>query len=205
MSGGEEERVAMLWRGPWSRGVWRADQAMDFHLAKGVLEGLAAREGAGVRLEPATAAHLHPGVCARVLWQGEDIGTLGRLHPEVAARYELDEVYLAELRLPLRVERIRFRDVPRQPFAERDLAVIAPEGVAYAELRALVEGAAGDRLESLSPFDVYRGDPVPAGMRSVALRFRFREPDRALTDAEVDEDMANVMRAVRDAGYDIRA
>ena len=202
---GEEERLAVLWRGPWARGIWREDRPLDFFVAKGVLEGLAAQVGAELRCEPGDVPFLHPGASARVLWQDRDVGVLGRLHPEVASRFELDEVYLAELRLPLPARRIQYHDVVRQPYAERDLAVVAPSRAAYAELAALVRAAAGAELESVEPFDVYEGEQVGPGLRSVALRLRFRRPDRALTDDEVDEHMGNVMSAVRDAGYDIRA
>ncbi len=201
----EEERLAVLWRGPWARGIWREDRPLDFFVAKGVLEGLAARMGAGLRCEPGHAPFLHPGASARVLWEDREVGVLGRLHPEVASRFELDEIYLAELRLPLSARRIQFRDVVRQPYAERDLAVVAPSRVTYAELAALVRSSAGAELESIEPFDVYEGEQVGAGLRSVALRLRFRRADRALTDDEVDQHMGNVMSIVRDAGYDIRS
>ncbi|HLV11271.1 MAG TPA: hypothetical protein VKY42_02380 [Trueperaceae bacterium] len=98
-----------------------------------------------------------------------------------------------------------YEDFSRQPYAERDLAVIAPRDVTYASLRDLCAAVAGPLLESLAPFDVYAGAQLPGGMRSVALRFRFRHASRALTDAEVDAAMEKVIRAVRDAGYAIRA
>ncbi|HKI58966.1 MAG TPA: phenylalanine--tRNA ligase subunit beta [Trueperaceae bacterium] len=205
LEGAEEERLAMLWRGPYARGVWREDEALDFFVVKGVLERLASRLGAELRCRPGRAPMLHPGVAADVNWEGTPIGVAGQLHPEVAARFELDGVYLAELRLPLEEGRVRFRDFPRQPFAERDLAVVAPVDVSYAHLHGIVRRAAGDELESVEPFDVYQGEQVGAGNRSVALRLRFRRRERALTDEEVDGRMRNVMSAVRDAGYDIRA
>ena len=65
-------------------------------------------------------------------------------------------------------------------------------------------GSAGSCLESLDPFDVYQGDQVPAGHKSLALRLRFRHFDRSLTDEEVDGYMGNVISAVKEAGYDIR-
>ena len=127
------------------------------------------------------------------------------MHPAIEARYELPETYVAELTLPLGEHSIKFTDFSRQPYAERDLAVIAPLEVSYAELRALCAAAAGEHLESIEPFDVYRGSQVDEGQRSVAVRLHFRAEDRALTDEEVDDAMANVIKAVRDAGYDIRA
>lgn len=202
---GEEERLGMLWRGPWTQGVWRRDQALDFFVVKGIVESLAARVGAAVRCEPTRVPFLHPGAAASVVWQDEAVGVLGLVHPQVAARFELDDVYVAELRLPLPEGRLRYREFARQPHAERDLAVVAPADVAFARLRKLVADAAGSDLESLEPFDVYQGEQVPVGMRSVALRLRFRRSERALTDDEVDGHMRNIMSAVRDAGYDIRA
>jgi phenylalanyl-tRNA synthetase beta chain len=202
--GEERERLCLLARGVWHKGGWREDEPLDFYLFKGLLEKLATSVGARLELQPQAFAALHPGVSAEVYWQGEAVGFAGRLHPEVAAAYELGEVYLAELELPLAVPGMAFRDFPRQPFAERDLAVIAPESVSYAELAALVEEAAGEKLETLEPFDVYRGAPVPEGERSVALRLRFRDEARALRDEEVDAYMANVISAIKQRGYAIR-
>ncbi len=201
----EEERVALLLRGDRAVGHWRPGLAGDFFTLKGILEGLAGLDGATVTTTPAPAPHLHPGVSALVTWDGAAVGHAGRLHPEVAAAFELGDVYVAELRLPLAGGRVAFRDIVRQPFAERDLAVVAPLEVTYAELATLLADAAGDKLASLAPFDEYRGANLPSGARSVAVRFRFQDARRALTDEAVDALMENVIRAVRSAGYDIRA
>lgn len=201
----EEERLGLLARGPALQGVWREDVPGDFYAFKGRLEALAALAGAGLELRPAAHPQLHPGVAAEVVWEGEAIGHAGRLHPEVEAAYELPATFVAELALPLAERRVGYEDFSRQPYAERDLAVIAPRDVTYASLRDLCAAVAGPLLESLAPFDVYAGAQLPDGMRSVALRFRFRHASRALTDAEVDAAMEKVIRAVRDAGYAIRA
>ncbi len=202
----EEERLALLVRGPRASSGWGPSLAGDFFALKGILEGLAGMVGAELGMEPTQEApFLHPGVAAKVTWNGEHVGYAGRLHPEVAARYELGEAYLAELRLPLPGRVIRFSSINRQPYAERDLAVIAPADVTYAELGRLCSEAAGPLLATLEPFDVYQGGQLPEGSRSVALRFRFQADSRALTDAEVDELMENVIQAVRGAGYDVRA
>ena len=202
----EEERLALLTRGPRAANGWGAELAGDFFTLKGVLESLAGLLGTELGTTPTTEApYLHPGVAAAVTWNGEPVGYAGRLHPEVAARYELGEVYVAELRLPLAGRVIRFGEINRQPFAERDLAVIAPVEDTFAQVARLCREAAGPLLVSLEPFDVYQGGQLPTGQRSLALRFRFRAESRALTDGEVDGLMQNVIRAVRDAGYDVRA
>jgi phenylalanyl-tRNA synthetase beta chain len=148
--------------------------------------------------------HLHPGVAAEVLWNDRVVGTLGRVHPEVAATYEVGEVYVAELTLPLEPSAPALVALPRQPYAERDLAVVVPASVGYATLRDLVVAAAGPSLASVAPFDVYEGAQVGAGRRSVALRLRFRHPERALTDDEVDRRMKDVMDSLVAGGYSVR-
>lgn len=201
----EEERLALLWRGHGAAAGWRAPQPADPFAAKGTLETVAEGLGATLELHPATFPDLHPGVAAAVAWNGRVVGRFGRLHPEVAAAWGCGDVVVAELRLPLEAGPPRLRELPRQPFAERDLAVVVPHAVAYAEVRALCRAAAGPRLVELFPFDVYQGPQVADGHKSLALRFRFRDPSRALTDAEVDERMESVMAALRGAGYAWRA
>lgn len=200
----ETERVALLARGPWVEPGWRAGVPLDAFVFKGLIEKVAATLGAELRFTQTQAPWLHPGVAAEVGWNGRPVGLMGQLHPAVASVYELGEVFLAEFDLPLEGGRVRFTDLPRQPHAERDLAVIAPAGVAWAELREVVAGAAGELLESAVPFDVYTGDQVPEGHRSVALHLRFRHPERALRDAEVDVFMGNVISALTGAGYTVR-
>ena len=200
----EKERLSLLVRGPWVAGGWLRGQETDFFTFKGVLEKLAGLMGAAVNLQAEPHPALHPGISATVYWNGHRVGFAGRVHPEVAAHYDLPETYLAELDLPLSASPITFRDPPRQPFAERDLAVIAPQGVTYERLAELAKAAGGEWLETLAPFDVYEGDPVPAGARSVALRLRFRHPERALRDEEVDAYMTNIISAFAQERYTIR-
>ena len=204
---GEQERevLALVIRGPWLEPGWRRELPLDFYLLKGLLEQLATSQGATFSATPTRYPHLHPGVSATALWNGEPVGNLGQLHPEVAAAFDLpEEVYIAELALPLEGEVLRFNDIRRQPHAERDLALVAPTTVSYQDLARLIRDHAGTLLESIEPFDIYSGKPIPEGERSVALRLRFRSDERALTDAEVDDYMANIMVAVGEAGYDIR-
>jgi phenylalanyl-tRNA synthetase beta chain len=202
--GEELERVALVARGPWVEPGWRPGVELDFFLFKGLLERLARRFNAVMEMSVGKEAHLHPGIAAEVSWNGRRVGSAGRLHPEVAGRYELGDVFVAELDLPLEPRPVRFTALPRQPHAERDVSVLAASEVAYRELRELVTGAAGELLDSIEAFDVYSGEPIPQGMRSLALRLRFRHSARALRDEEVDGFMQNVIGALRAEGYDIR-
>jgi phenylalanyl-tRNA synthetase beta chain len=200
----ETERLALLMSGPVAKGEWQADQKTDFYVFKGLLEKIARTLGAEVRLEPKEAPYLHPGVSAAVLWNSQDIGMIGQLHPEIAARHELETSYVAELLLPLPKSQIKFSDIVRQPHAERDIAVIVPKDVTYASLERLVSQAAGERLESIHPFDVYQGNPIPEDKKSLALRLWFRHPERTLKDDEIEGFMGNIISALTQTGYSIR-
>ena len=202
--GDETERLALLLRGAWVEAGWLGAQEVDFYIVKGTLEKLAATLGARLRLEPQPHPSLHPGVSAAVFWDDKRVGFCGLLHPAIAAAFELGDTYLAELELPLQGHAVSFQEFSRQPFAERDLAVIAPKDVPYTQLEGVVRGAAGDRLARVAPFDIYEGSPVPVGKRSVALRLRFRDDARALCDDEVDAFMEDVITALSRNGYTIR-
>ncbi|MDZ7707473.1 MAG: hypothetical protein U5J97_06180 [Trueperaceae bacterium] len=203
----EEERLGVLLSGAWERGGWREGTTVDLWRLKGLLETLADRRRVQLTFRPALAEEapmLHPGVAAIVAWNGREIGVAGRVHPEVEGAYELPETYLAEVALPLEARRLVVGEVARQPYAERDVAIVVPDEVPYAELERLVVDAAGPRLIEAFPFDVYLGAPLPSDHRSVAVRMRWRDPVRALRDEEVDARLSDVVAAVRDAGYEIR-
>ena len=200
----ETERLSILIRGPWVQSNWQKTQPLEFFAFKGVLEKLARSLNIDFTVIPEAHAALHPGISATVLLNGKPHGFMGKLHPQIASHYDLKDAFIAELTLPLPESSIVFEDYARQPYAERDLAIIAPTSVTYAELVKLTQPEAGEKLESVDAFDVYEGAPIPEGNRSIALRFRFRDTERALQDNEVDAYMANVISAVQKAGYAIR-
>jgi phenylalanyl-tRNA synthetase beta chain len=200
----EEERVAIVLIGDRILGHWRPGMATDFFALKGILENLAGWEGASLETLPEPQPSLHPGVSAKVLWNGRHVGFAGQVHPEVASAYDLKNVYIAELKLPLEGKRIAFSDIVRQPFAERDLAIVVPLDMTYARLSKLLRDAAGEKLLSIAPFDDYRGPRLPPATRSLAIRFRFQDAKRALTDEQVDKLMDNIIQALKNEGYELR-
>lgn len=205
---GETERLGLLMRGPLAPNTHAPGVAGSFGVFKGLLESLAAGLGASlevrqVRGESVPPA-LHPGVAGEVVWNGQSAGWLGALHPEIAQMVGLKgETLLLEAALPLPGRDWAFRDPSRAPAAWRDLAVIAPQTVSYGEVAALLKREAGELLESVEPFDVYVGTPIPEGQRSLAVRLVFRG-QRTLTDAEVDPVMERLIAAVRAQGWSIR-
>lgn len=215
----EERRtlaVAMYgrWVADWSATAAERDVTL-FHL-KGVLEALAAELRLGTLAVTATGPAslprwLHPGRAGWIALDGNPIGLLGQLHPDVAAQFDLHgRAYVAELDLePLldgAVLRPRFAELPRQPAVRRDLAVQAPDELPHATILTALRDAGGAWLESVELFDVYSGPPLPAGSRSLAYTLIFRAPDRTLVGDEVDALMAHITSALASRlGVTIRA
>lgn len=196
----EPRRLAVVLAGRRSAEAWDDPQgekpaAFDFFDLKGIVEGLAdALHLPGVAFAPAKdVADLHPGRSARLMVNGTPVGTLGELHPKVAAAFRLADraVLAAELDLEAVLAavptRSAYRPVSAFPPVLRDVAVVVADATPAEAVLAEVTAAGGDLLESARLFDVYRGDSVPAGTKSLAYALTYRVPGRQLADKEVDK------------------
>ncbi|WP_288480509.1 phenylalanine--tRNA ligase subunit beta [uncultured Deinococcus sp.] len=207
-AGGEAERLGLLMRGPLAPKTDQPGVAGGLRVFTGLVAGFAASQGASFELRQlrgdAVPAALHPGIAGEVVWNGQAVGYLGALHPEIAQAFGLKgDTFLLEVALPLPGREWAFRDPSRAPAAWRDLAVTLPLDVSYGDLAALLRAEAGGLLESVEPFDVYQGEQVGEGRRSVAVRLVFRG-EKTLTDAEVDPVMERLIGAVRARNWSIR-
>jgi len=181
----------------------------DFFAAKGILDGLLDTLRVEFEVEPGERPFLHPGRSAGVLAGDEQkIGWIGELHPLVArdwdleggAAFELDVDALAEL-VPMTPG---YRSVSTFPAVIQDMAVVVDDAVPAADVEAAVRKAGGDLLERLRLFDVYRGEQVGEGSKSLALRLEFRAPDRTLTEEEVVEVRARIEKELAELGGKLR-
>jgi len=155
----------------------------------------------GLEYERAQAPLFHPGRCARVVLGGRPVGYLGELHPNALETVDLEDRAVAvevdlEPLLAARGAREAW-PLPRFPAVNRDLGVVVPEPVLAGELHATIKESGGELLESVRAFDEYRGSQVPDGYKSVAFALTFRSPERTLTDAEVDAQLDEIRRALR--------
>jgi len=168
-------------------------------LAESLLTRITRQRVEVATLEPAQRpAHLHPRGAARVLVAGRALGTLGPLHPDVAAAYELEphtqvlELDVAVL-MQLGSALPAFHEIPRFPPSRRDLALVVSDDVPAGDVLAAIRGAAGALAEHVELFDRFVGGSIPRDHASLAFRVVYRAPDRTLTDAEVDERHAQVV------------
>jgi len=206
----EPTRIACLASGPVTSADWRHEaETADFFAVKGVLEALLAQLGCEGGVQAGTESFLHPGRSARVIVGGADVGWVGEIHPAVCRRWDLDGAAGFEIDLGPLVEASprgyeQYEDVIAYPPVEQDVAVVVADDVDAAAVRAAVVAGGGELLRSAELFDLYTGDQVGEGRKSVALRLSFQAPDRTLTDEEVAERRRAIGEAIADIGGSLR-
>ncbi len=207
----EPHHIAGLLVGPMGHTSWRTGPApdADFFAVKGIVAGLFETLRAPFAATPAREGHLHPGRSARVLAGEEPVGWLGELHPLVTRAWDIEatvaafEVNLDLVPLP---PTATYTDLTSFPDAREDLAVVVEASRPAAEVLAAVRAAGRPLLAGCEVFDVYRDEErLGPGRVSLALRLRYRAPDRTLTDAEVATQRAKIVAALEALGGRIRA
>ena len=184
---------------------WRAEQRpLDVLDLKGAVEGLV--DGLeGITFEPVERFPWRAGHGAEIRHGDRVLGALGQADPALAARFDLTwDTYIFELDLAALFDAwgrrsSAFRSLPRFPPVERDLAVVLDERIPAARVAAEIRGAAPDLVESIDLFDVYRGDQVEAGKRSLAFALRLRSADRTLEDGDADRVLTDALERLRGA------
>jgi phenylalanyl-tRNA synthetase beta chain len=188
--------------------------ADDFETVRGVLEAIfdAIRVGGRVRfVETDRYADLEAGAAAEILLDDQPLGMIGRLSKAAAQAFDLDgtptvaELCFARLAEAAALEPV-FQPLPQFPAITRDLAIVVAEAVTWAQVAEAVAAARAKDLESLEPVSVYRGKPIPAGRKSVALRLVFRSKQGTLTHEEADAMQAAVLESLKSSlGAELRA
>ena len=190
--------VALLAVPPAADWQKQNDAAINFFSLKGIVERIFNGLGAPTAVfRVGQNPPFHPGRCAVASLNGEDVGVLGEVHPDVAERYELrHRAYIALIDFDALVRHIsimpRFAPFGKTPPADRDIALVVPEKVNAATIENTVRAAAGVLLETAHVFDVYQGENIARGFKSVAVALRFRAPDKTLQESEIEAAMQSV-------------
>ena len=217
----EARRVGFAWTGAALADHWSGrGRLVDFFDAKGVVEALCQAFGVTADFAPLEAPHLVRGrsaaVAARTQASGPTqvaLGLVGQLMPRVASARGYtgaDDIYVAELdlaalaRLGGAVEDVRAQALARHPSAVRDLSIEVDDTLPAATVRGTIRGAAPSTLASIQEFDRYRGEGVAAGRVSLSLRLTFRDPERTLTEADVQQAMDTIVAALAAAHRAVR-
>jgi phenylalanyl-tRNA synthetase beta chain len=203
----ETDLLSMVVSGGARPEQWgEASRTVDFYDLKGDVEALLS---GSCEWQPGGPDCLHPGRRAQLLVDGQVAGFIGALHPELARQLDVSsEVLVAELTLDLVRQRVmpNARELSRFPSVRRDLALVLPESMDFATLQSCVRQAAGSLLRELRLFDVYRGQGVEKGCKSVAIGLIFQDDSRTLGDADVDRLVTAVIeRSAAEFGAQVRS
>lgn len=185
-----------------SEDLWGPGNVPVFFRVKGIAERLLAELGRTPEFRAGSEEpFLHPGVAGEFFVQGQRVASVGEIHPETAARFEIEAptaVLVIDLDAldGLTPETLRYREVSRHPRVRRDLALLVDASTPAGELLQAVRKKAGASLHSVHLFDRYEGRGVPEGKVSLAFRLIFQRIDRTLTDAEVAEAIERVVEVL---------
>jgi len=203
----EKHRFAALLTGQRVAAGWLGKAvAYDFYDAKGVVETIAAALGVveHISYEAAQPSQFHPGRTAAIVLNTDHgkqvIGYVGQLHPELQLQTDLEDTFVVEFELAplydLASSEIVYKALPRYPAITRDIAVVVEAGVQVGNMLAAIKKAAGELLESVQVFDVFTGERLGVGKKSVAISLVYRHKERTLTDEEVTELHDTVVKAL---------
>ncbi len=207
----EREMVAGVLSGPrWGPHWLSRDGHVDFYDAKGVVERLLGELGLTIVLEPIEDAALHPGRCASIRAGEASLGLLGEVHPSVVESFAINggpvalfELDLEAVQAALSAGGRSYKSIGRYPSALRDLSILVRQDIPAATVQSIIERHS--LVAGASLFDVYSGDGVPAGKRSLAYNIYFQSHDRTLTADEVNRSFEAVVKSLeRELGVELR-
>lgn len=183
---------------------------VDFFHAKGVLEALFTKLGLEVDYVPTKdMASMHPGRTALIVLDGQEIGFVGQVHPQTAKDYAIGETYVAELNLDVIESHYHkahvFKEITKFPAVSRDIALLVENSVSHSDIIAAIKAAGVKRLTDIKLFDVYAGENIQKGFKSMAYSLTFQNPTDNLTDEEVAKYMAKITASLEETvGAEIR-
>ena len=199
----ERPMACGIMMGKVTEAAWnQAQRDTDFYDVKGVVDGLLAKLGlTQYDIQPSSESYYHPGVSAHYTVNGVTVANYGELHPQVVKNFDLSgKVYMFEIDLEavlsITVPPFRYQSFSKFPGTSRDLAIVAPVSVTSGDIVALIKEHGGEYLESVSIFDVYEGEHIEAGYRSLAYNLQFRSMEGTLNDEDIDGAIQAIIDAL---------
>ena len=193
----EDIKVAMLAKGNYLTNEWQGiNSKCDFYYVKGLIENLLDYLGFKNRysFKKAEVDNMHPGICAKVYLDREEIGVLGRVHPS----YKKDEIYLAELSLTKlynkQIKPLKFKEANKYPEMVKDIALIVDNSIESETIKTQIKRSGGKLLDSCKEFDVYNN--IEDGKKSIAYKLIFKDPNKTLMEEEVMEVFNKIIKDV---------
>ncbi|HCX9095074.1 TPA: phenylalanine--tRNA ligase subunit beta [Staphylococcus aureus] len=183
-------------------------ETVDFYLAKGVVDRVSEKLNIEFSYRRADIDGLHPGRTAEILLENKVIGFIGELHPTLAADNDLKRTYVFELNfdalMAVSVGYINYQPIPRFPGMSRDIALEVDQNIPAADLLSTIHAHGGNILKDTLVFDVYQGEHLEKGKKSIAIRLNYLDTEETLTDERVSKVQAEIEAALIEQGAVIR-
>lgn len=183
-------------------------ETVDFYLAKGVVDRVSEKLNLEFSYRRADIDGLHPGRTAEILLENKVVGFIGELHPTLAAENDLKRTYVFELNfdalMAVSVGYINYQPIPRFPGMSRDIALEVDQNIPAADLLSTIHAHGGNILKDTLVFDVYQGEHLEKGKKSIAIRLNYLDTEETLTDERVSKVQAEIEAALIEQGAVIR-
>ncbi|HCY7647694.1 TPA: phenylalanine--tRNA ligase subunit beta [Staphylococcus aureus] len=183
-------------------------ETVDFYLAKGVVDRVSEKLNLEFSYRRADIDGLHPGRTAEILLENKVVGFIGELHPTLAADNDLKRTYVFELNfdalMAVSVGYINYQPIPRFPGMSRDIALEVDQNIPAADLLSTIHAHGGNILKDILVFDVYQGEHLEKGKKSIAIRLNYLDTEETLTDERVSKVQAEIEAALIEQGAVIR-
>ncbi|HGZ4247745.1 TPA: phenylalanine--tRNA ligase subunit beta [Staphylococcus aureus] len=183
-------------------------ETVDFYLAKGVVDRVSEKLNLEFSYRRADIDGLHPGRTAEILLENKVVGFIGELHPILAADNDLKRTYVFELNfdalMAVSVGYINYQPIPRFPGMSRDIALEVDQNIPAADLLSTIHAHGGNILKDTLVFDVYQGEHLEKGKKSIAIRLNYLDTEETLTDERVSKVQAEIEAALIEQGAVIR-
>ena len=195
---GEYDLVACGIKGMFNSSIWQGKKTMsDFYLLKGILEQLLAYIGIEVTFVKGVNNGLHNGQTAFVMAGNNKIGVIGGLHPLILKENDIDNGYVFELNLTeilkIRNAKNTYKPISKFPTVSRDIAIVISKDVPASDIVALIKQTA-KKLTNIEIFDVYQGDKIDEGLKSIAISLEFQDNEKTLTSEDVDKFINSILK-----------
>ncbi|ARB78062.1 MULTISPECIES: phenylalanine--tRNA ligase subunit beta [Staphylococcus] len=205
----EVEYLSGILTGEYVVNTWQnKKEAVDFYIAKGVVDRVAEKLNLEFSYKAGEISGLHPGRTAIISLQGKDIGFIGELHPQLAAENDLNRTYVFELNyhtiMEVAVGYINYQPIPKFPGVTRDIALEVTSDVPASVLLETIHSNGDDILQDSSVFDVYEGEHLGEGKKSIAIRLNYLDTENTLTDERVTKVHDKILAALQAQGAVIR-
>ena len=202
----EDTKVSVLMKGNYLVNNWQNLKVkVDFYLVKGIVENLLDYLGLKNRYSFVVdhVSDLHPGISAKIILDREEIGIIGRVHPNV----KKDEIYVFELsmnKLIKQIKPLKYKEASKYPSITKDMAFIIKKDVSSSDIQSIIKKVGGRLLADIDVFDVYVGENVGDDEKSIAYTLTFSDPTRTLSDEEVTQLFRQIIEKVEQTGAKLR-